>query len=169
MNTIVDKALKINNLDAKLTPEEQKLRRYVMNSIIDMQVVFHMKSEKEMACHTLSFTEAIYDEVIQSMIEKNVISVDEEHINFIYPVSGFPTNHQITLAEGRKFHAMCGIDAMGTAHTFKTDVEITSCCAACGEPIQISMKDGALHHFSPETAHVLHVDLDKHDNWSGNC
>jgi len=162
-------ALNIKSIDGKLTTDEKKIRRFVMNSIIDDQQVFNIQQEKENLCNTVGVSTEKYDDIIERLIEKNVIAVDDGNINFIYPVSGFPTNHKVTLADGRSFSAMCGIDAMGAAYVFKSSVTVDSCCAACGEPIKIEVTDGALEHYRPHEAQVLHVDLDKHDNWSGNC
>ena len=56
-----------------------------------------------------------YEEIIQCLIDKDGMVVDEEakNVNFIYPVSSLETNHRVTLADGREFTAMCAIDAMG--------------------------------------------------------
>ncbi len=162
-------ALNIVSIDEKLSNDEKKIRRYVMNSIIDNQQVFNIQKEKELLCNRLNIDGTKYDELINSLIQKNVIATGDGHINFIYPVSGFPTNHKVSLMDGRSFSAMCGIDAMGAAYVFKSNVTVDSCCAACGEPIKIQVTDGRLEDYSPHEAQVLHVDLDKHDNWSGNC
>lgn len=64
---------------------------------------------------------------------------------------------------------MCAIDAMGTAFTFKQDVKIESICSNCGEKIYVEIKDGKLGEYQPRDMHILHVDLNKNKNWSGEC
>ena len=45
-----------------------------------------------------------YEEIIQCLIDKDGMVVDEEakNVNFIYPVSSLETNHRVTLADGRE-------------------------------------------------------------------
>lgn len=167
-NTLV-KALELRSIDEKCSIDEKRVRRYVMNSIIDKGEVFNIEKGGLDLCKELSLDKATYRSIIERLMDKNVVAVEDGHVNFIYPVSGFPTNHQVTLGDGRNFNAMCGIDAMGSSYTFETDVNIASVCADCGQPIRVHIKDGVLNHFEPSSAYVLHVDLEAHDNWSGNC
>lgn len=90
-------------------------------------------------------------------------------IQFLYPVSALPTNHQVTLADGRNFYAMCGIDAMGSTLTFNQDVHIESQCSQCGEEVVLDIKDGNIDYLSSEEIHVIHLDSDKNEEWAGNC
>ena len=96
--------------------------------------------------------------------------VDEENnVNFIYPVSALPTNHQVKLADGRSFTAMCAIDAIGAAFTFHQDTEIHSVCSVCGAPIHIVMQDGTPVEYSPKDLHALTFTLGEISNWAGSC
>ena len=108
--------------------------------------------------------------ILDSLLNENIIAADEEgNINFIYPVSAIKTNHKVRLADGREFNAMCAIDAMGTAFTFNQDVNIESKCSNCGEDIKVSIRNGKLHSYQPIDLHILHVDLNKNSDWSGEC
>jgi hypothetical protein len=75
----------------------------------------------------------------------------------------------VTLADGRSFRAMCAIDAMGAAFTFHQDITVESWCTKCSEPVTLAIRNGRLAEFTPLDLHVLHVDLNRTDNWSGSC
>lgn len=98
-----------------------------------------------------------------------VVLGTEGEVRFAYPVSGLPTSHRVTLADGRSFSAMCAIDAMGCAFTFGQDVDVESRCHGCGEPIRLEMRDGRLAGVEPSGVYVLHVDLSVPENWAGSC
>ncbi|HAL29148.1 MAG TPA: hypothetical protein DCP20_00310 [Coriobacteriia bacterium] len=105
-----------------------------------------------------------------------VAGLDERHswvrddvVKFVYPVSALPTNHRVTLADGRSFSAMCVIDGMGTAFTFSQDVRLESVCSTCGEPVRVNVEAGEIASLEPLTAHVVHADLSKQENWAASC
>lgn len=156
----------------KLNDEEKLLRFKIMEFIIKSERPFNLDADlseviNEDGC---TFSKDEYNELCTSLIEKGSMVIDEEkNVNFIYPVCALPTNHKVTLADGRKFHAMCAVDAMGTAFTFKQDITVNSCCSTCGETVEVEIKDGKVVKFSPENLLVLHVDLNKMSNWSGCC
>ena len=91
------------------------------------------------------------------------------NINFLYPVSALPTNHIVTLQDGRSFYAMCGIDAMGSTLTFNQDIHIESKCSQCGQEIAMDIKDGKIVNISSEDIYVIHLDSDENEEWAGNC
>lgn len=160
----------IQSIDSKLNNKEKKVRRYIMNYIIDNKKPFNYIISENEIVKSLGMETSEYKSIIEELKKKIVISADEDHnVNFIYPVSALPTNHRVSLEDGREFTAMCGIDAMGSSFAFKQDVTINSICAECGEAVAIEIKNGELVSFSPENLHVLHVDLNKNDNWAGSC
>jgi len=75
----------------------------------------------------------------------------------------------VNLADGRRFHAMCAIDAMGSAFVFRQDVEISSRCAFCDVSVELAIRGGEISRQDLLETHVLHVDLTKFSDWSGNC
>ena len=104
--------------------------------------------------------------LVERLIEKRVVVQDEEgHLNFIFPVSALPTRHRVSLKDGRRLFAMCAVDAMGTAFTFEQDVEIESECSECGARIFVAIERGELARVEPASLYVLHVDLEKVDDW----
>lgn len=108
--------------------------------------------------------------LVASLVEKRAIVLDGDHrVNFIYPVSALPTHHRVYLKDGRSFSAMCAIDAMGAAFTFKQDARIESKCSECGQKIFMAIKGESIASLYPETTHALHVDLNRSDNWAGSC
>ncbi len=164
-----DEQLEIVSIDSKLLEKEKNIRRYLMNYVIDNKQAFNINDSSKIVKETGIEKEEVKI-ILKSLSKKNVIVVDEdENINFIYPVSAIPTNHRVRLQDGREFTAMCAIDAIGTAFTFKQDVDIESKCSSCGSDIKLSVRNGILHTYEPKDLHILHVDLNKNSNWSGNC
>lgn len=162
--------LMIESIDSKLSTEEKKARRFLMNYTIDNGRPFNLGEMTEDIAKGIGFSKDEMTVLFGNLLNKAAIVVDEEkNVTFMYPVSALPTNHRITLADGRSFCAMCAIDGMGTAFTFKQDVTIDSKCSNCGNPIHVEIKNGELVNFTPEDMHILHVDLNKNQNWSGNC
>lgn len=162
--------LLIDRVDKRLNEKERKARRFLMNYTIDNGETFNLNETTDILAQGIGFTKRELENLFDSLKNKASIVVDQdENVNFIYPVSGLPTNHKVTLADGRSFSAMCAIDAMGTAFTFNQDIKIDSVCSNCGDPIHVEIEDGELVKYSPEDMHILHVDLNKNPNWSGDC
>ncbi len=152
--------LYIDSIDSRLSPEGKNARLEIMNFTIDNQRPYNINSDASPQIL----------EVIEELREKNaaVISSDGE-IQFIYPVSAIPTGHKVMLEDGRKFSAMCAIDAMGAAFTYRQNVTIESACAHCGESVRVTVKDGGLDLISPSTVHALYFDLNSDNEWAANC
>ena len=119
----------------------------------------------------LQMDEQEYEEIIQCLIDKDGMVIDEEekNVNFIYPVSSLETNHHVTFISEREFTAMCAIDAMGAAFTFHQDTEVHSVCAMCEEPVYVKIVDGKVADYAPKTLHALTFPLGELANWAGSC
>jgi len=162
--------LLIDSMDSRLEADERKVRMHIINSMIESAAPYNFSSIPADVSGKLGMSEENIKAAIARIVEKNAAVADEEeNINFIYPVSGFPTNHQITLEDGRSFSAMCAVDGMGCAFTFKQNIKVNSKCSECGADIAVEIRDGQIVSLSPEAAHVLHVDLNSNQNWSGSC
>lgn len=162
--------LLIDSIDSRLNLTEKKIRRILINNVIKKGKPFNVDQISLSQLKDLNIGFKQYKRNIDSLLEKNVMVIDQDHnVNFIYPVSALPTNHKVTLADGREFCAMCAVDGMGTAFTFKQDISIKSKCSECGEEISVEIKNGKIAKSSPKEIHVLHVDLNKNQNWSGSC
>lgn len=162
--------LEIDSIDSRLSKQEKMVRSYIMNYVIDNGQAFNMGNLCKIADDIEGINKDEITVILDSLLNENIIAADEEgNINFIYPVSAIKTNHKVRLADGREFNAMCAIDAMGTAFTFNQDVNIESKCSNCGEDIKVSIRNGKLHSYQPIDLHILHVDLNKNSDWSGEC
>ena len=162
--------LYIDSIYSRLSLIENKVRRLIMDYIIYNAVPFNSKKAFSNILEKLNISEEKLRQILDSLVNKNAMAMDEDNnVNFIYPVSAFNTNHKVHLSDGRVFSAMCAVDAMGSSFTFKQDIKINSKCSECSEDIFIDIKNGQLASYSPELTHVLHVDLNKNQNWSGNC
>lgn len=161
--------LEIESIDSRLTEEEKIIRRYLMNYVINNDQAFNISDLYKITEDVKMVDKKNIAQILENLLKKNAAVVHDNNINFIYPVSAISTNHKVTLRDGRDFSAMCAIDAMGTSFTFKQDVEINSSCSHCGDSVKVSIKDNKLNIYEPNDLHILHVDLNKNANWSGNC
>lgn len=160
----------IDNKYLDLTEIEKKLRRSLMNYTLQYKKPFNIKAPSIEVIKDIGLNIEKLNEIINRFVEKNIVVVnDKGDINFIYPVSALPTHHLVTLSDKRKFNAMCAIDSLGSTFTFGQDIEILSECSECGEKIKIEIKNGKIKRVSSKNIRVLHVDLNKHKNWSGSC
>lgn len=156
--------LLIDSIRSRLTPEENKVRDGIMQEIIVNGGSCSLSRLQVEGIHDSS-------RYVHKLLEKKVIVIDEasQEATFSYPVSALPTPHRVTLEEGNSFFAMCAIDAMGAAFTFKQDTRIVSQCAACGQKVFMEIKGGKIVRLEPETLHVLHADLSNSENWASGC
>lgn len=158
------------NVHKKFTDRQNEVRLFVMNFIVDNGRAFHLDADKECVLKALAMQEDEYREIIEVLKAKDGMVVDEKkNVNFIYPVSAMPTNHRVTLADGRSFTAMCAIDAMGAAFTFHQDTEVHSVTALSGEPVFVKIVNGEVVDYSPKTLHALTFPLGQLSNWAGSC
>jgi hypothetical protein len=155
--------LMIDSIASRLTDEEQAFRMALMERSIERGEPLDVEDP---AVGSLQHPNA--GSLIQSLIEKRaVVQDDEGHLNFIYPVSALTTRHRVSLEDGRRFFAMCAIDSMGSAFAFEQNVEIESECSECGERVSVRIEQGRLAEVTPSSIRVLHVDLNRIDNWAG--
>lgn len=160
----------LKNIDHKFTARENKLRLYIINFIIDEKRPFHLDKDQEKTLKDLHMEVSEYQNIVAKLLERDGMVTDEENnVNFIYPVSALPTNHHVTLQDGRSFTAMCAIDAMGSAFTFCQDVEIHSKCAVCEESIYVKIQNGEMVEHSPKELCALTFPLGELQNWAGSC
>lgn len=108
--------------------------------------------------------------LVQRLLEKRaVVAGSDGNLQFIYPISALPTNHQVMLQNGRCFSAMCAIDSMGAAFAFRQDVRVESQCSECGERVTVEVKGGEIAVLQPASFHILHVDLNNVRNRAAGC
>ena len=136
------------NVHAKFDAKQNEIRLAIMEFIINEQRPFNLGKDGFAALSGIRLsTEAEFDQIVSVLREKDGMVADEEgNVNFIYPVSALPTNHQVTLADGRTYCAMCAIDAMGCAVTFHQKVRVDSHCRDTGEVVclQLDPEQGLL-------------------------
>lgn len=160
----------IDSIDSRLVNKEKKLRRYIMENIIDKKEPYNLLEDIEELSFKNNLGKKEVENIYENLIIKDIIVPDEEkNINFIYPVSALATNHKVTLEDGRTFTAMCAIDSIGSHFTFKQNIEINSNCSNTGEEIYIKLEDGEIVDYYPEELHILHVDLNNNNDWSADC
>lgn len=160
----------IESIYSRLTKQENDIRINIMKYTIDNNKAYNLEESYEEIQSRININKYDLNQVIKNLIQKKALVVDENNnVNFIYPVSTLETNHKVKLEDESVFNAMCAVDAMGSSFTFKQDIEIQSKCSLCGEEIFVEIKNGEIVNLFPDSTHVLHVDLNKNQNWSGNC
>ena len=166
VTTSLDSQVDIKSIASRLTAVEQLVRDSVMAQIIDRGGPVTAWDLKQVAI----LRNLDVEEQLAALLKKRTIVVNPEgFITFSYPVSALPTSHRVTLADGRSFYAMCAVDALGAAFTFNQDIRVDSQCSHCRQPVRIKIGDREIVDLKPAATHVLHVDLNRYDNWSGNC
>jgi hypothetical protein len=155
--------LRIESIASRLDETERDFRKKLMDVIISRGAAVNINAEAPVELRGWSWRE-----MIEALSEKKAaILGDNGDVHFIYPVSALPTCHQVTLADGRRFSAMCAIDAIGSAFTFEQDVQVRSKCHTCNGPVEVEVRDGDIGRHEPEGIRILHVDLSKFDVWAG--
>jgi hypothetical protein len=156
--------VRIENIAARLTVSEILLRE----AIID-EIILQAAPLNEAHLATLSAKLNLPNDMAYQLEAKNVLGRDGQgDIAYVYPVSAHPTRHKISLHNGKRFHAMCAIDSLGCAFTFKQDVSIDSACSFCNEPISVKIADQQLTAYRPANLHVLRFNLDSVDSLNSN-
>jgi hypothetical protein len=84
-----------------------------------------------------------------------VLDADGERIVGAYPWTDRATEHRVNLGD-QTLHALCAIDALGAGAMYRSDIEISSRCRACGAPVTIATCDRgrALAEVQPGSAVV---------------
>lgn len=158
------------NVHKKFNDRQNEVRLFIIEFTVNNKRAFHVERDKSDVLKALSMTEEEYREIIEVLKARDGMVTDEEgHVNFLYPVSALETNHQVTLADGRNFSAMCAIDAIGAAFTFHQDIEVHSVSAVSGEPIFVKIVNGEAAEYSPKTLHALTFPLGQLSDWAGSC
>ncbi len=157
--------LRIDSLSSRLTSKENEFRKWLMNYIIDTGAAFNVDAPHHEEGLDPDATRMI--EILEG--KKTIVRDEKGNVNFVFPVSASPTSHQVQLADGRQFHAMCAIDAMGSAFTLGQDIRVESKCSECGRSLSVVINDQEIKRVKPETVHVLHADLNNSDNWATSC
>lgn len=96
---------KYNSLDNT----QQKIRISIMDMIIDKGSSVTLQEVTEYVSKKLNIEKEYIERTLQYFIYENIMVVDGNSINFIYPVSALQTNHKVTLRDNRSFSAMCAI------------------------------------------------------------
>ena len=139
------------NVHRKFNDRQNQVRLFIIEFTVNEGRAFNLEADKSLVLDALSMTD------------------EEQNVNFIYPVSALPTNHHVTLADGRSFTAMCAIDAIGAAFTFHQDTEVHSVSAVSGEPVFVKIVNGEVADYAPKTLHALTFPLGQLSNWAGSC
>jgi len=158
--------LYIDSISSRLTHLERFIRKALMEEIVQCGGPVNQAAVERLAARYEVDAHAI----VSSLIDKSAaVKGSDGQIAFVYPVSAHPTPHSVRLQDGRTLHAMCAVDSLGTSFAFGQDVTVTSVCSQCQTPVIAVVRNGAMSELQPASAHVLHVDLNKIENWATTC
>jgi len=153
-------------LDARLTGCERAFRKTILAMIV--QGGRPLPPAELAGAAGLSIQES--DDLLNALQMKGLLVRNSGgEISGVYPVSALPTQHRVTLADGRSFSAMCAIDALGCAFEFAQNAMVTSSCGHCQKPLTVSLERGEVTRADPDTIQILHVDLDQYADWAASC
>jgi hypothetical protein len=158
--------LHIPNIVSRLDEDERSLRFALQDCILSAGRPVTIGDVIPFLDERIDADRAV--EILQSLIGKEIVVEEADGVAFSYPVSAWPTVHEVSLADGRRFYAMCAVDALGSAFNFGQDAAIVSKCHRCGKAVRIHVERNSIASTEPQTVHVLHVDLAKRSNWSGS-
>ena len=151
------------SIQSRLSTDENTLRAALLECLVDAGAPVAFAATGAALGWLPERTEA----AAAGIAAKKMVVLDAHgRVQFAYPVSTVATSHKVTLADGRTFHAMCAIDALGCCFTFGQPVTVESVCQLCGEPVrvQVNRVDDILAE--PPSAYAVHVDLDKYEDWA---
>ncbi|MEV7267780.1 alkylmercury lyase family protein [Micromonospora aurantiaca] len=93
-------------------------------------------------------------DALRELARQDLVAVDSAgRLLAAYPFSPTPTPHVVSLGEVEVF-AMCAIDALGMPFMLGTDAVITSADPHTGEPVRVTITNGAATHHPAEAVIV---------------
>lgn len=148
----------INNEDG-LSKEEKIARLLVLEKMATLARPLNL------------YEASLSHEMIRVLVKKDKIVLNNEgdKISFCYPVSGEQTSHVVELDDGRVFHSMCAIDALGASFTFGSNLTINSNCSVSGKEIKIRIENGTIVNKNADDIYAIHMNLNDSDNWAASC
>lgn len=157
--------LQTDSLDSRLGPEEKNFRKRLIEYIITNKKPYNVNTFGDETSEVI-----LNIQLIEKLMEKRVAVLDNEgNIQAAYPVSASETSHVVRLQDGRWFHAMSAIDALGATFLFDQKVEIDSKCSQCHIPIRFTADTTGITMQEMGTIHALHIDLKQVTNRSGSA
>ncbi len=135
----------------KLPVTERRLHRRLTESMLatgDIPPAASLASELGVSLKALGSH-------LRTLAEGDYLGFDAAgRLTCLYPFSVTPTPHVVVLDGARRF-AMCSLDALGMAAMFGREVDIESACPACGTPIRLRVRPGAVASVEPTGALVV--------------
>ncbi len=82
---------------------------------------------------------AIIRRHLKTLDEHDLLAWDssETALWLAYPFTEAQTGHRVVLA-GRRFNALCAVDALGAGAMYRSDIAIESSCRQCGKEIRLT-------------------------------
>lgn len=101
----------------------------------------------------LSPLDSPHADAVARLIEVDLVQADSDgRIAVAYPFSSRPTRHRVTLHDGRSYHAVCAIDALGIPYMLSERGEIHSQEPDAGLIIRVTVDPDCEPTWTPEQA-----------------
>lgn len=124
----------------RLTVAERRARR----TLLDLIVIVGGDPGLWALALRLEVSESRAAELLSALERKGFLVRDQrsDTITAAYPLSTHPTQHRVTLeGRGQQVYALCAIDALGVAPTFKDAVIARATCRHCGRPTCVHVEE----------------------------
>lgn len=106
----------------------------------------------------------------QSLLDKNVITTENDKIKCIYPISSEKTNKLVYTNKSKDpLFAMCAIDAIGIYYTTGLDVLILSEDELTKEKIKLEIKNDKIINHNKSDIYISYKDVCEKEDCDKNC
>jgi hypothetical protein len=135
-----------------MLPEpERRLHRTLIDAVVRTGTV----PPDDVMVAVLTIDRDELDRRLQTLRRADYLAFDGAgRLTCLYPFSTLPTPHVVSIDGARRF-AMCSLDALGVAAMLGQPVAIESACAACGSPVRIAVRPGAIVRVDPSETMVV--------------
>ena len=144
---IIGKTMKGRIAEAKLTPLEDEMRKYILRE-------FARNGRPPTSGELMEGLQLSSVDVVNQTIEKlqgaDILSRKGDKISSAYPFSAAPTPHKVIFEDGHKVYALCATDALGIHFMLNEDITILSRCPECEEQIKIVIENGQIDSYEPD-------------------
>ena len=125
----------IHQRQQALSDELKQLHCLLLNALV--REGYPPSTERMQAC----LTSVSLQDGLQQLAAQDLIVLDENKVVGAYPATIEQTSHQVMINGQHHIHAMCALDALAIAPTFRVSVQIESRCAVSGYFLLITMKN----------------------------
>ena len=127
--------------------EELAITREVFRRLLDRR-----PTRPETLAVTLDLPPSVVEAAVARLVERGTMTVDPETDELVGArgLSLKETPHRLAI-NGRQLYGFCAVDAVGIPAALELDARVESRCHACGTPLVLTLKKGAVTEAPPGT------------------